>query len=141
MGEKVTYKCIATTQDTGDPVFYVAKGESHMEVILDTTDKCINVWYVTSKKKGDMKAMLDHLVTQVPTSTVRFISPMSDKEKDIAEQAIAGLMLPHVQFDSRHENERNIEDVLVGFKEEVLEFDGRQATALVGQWETKANND
>jgi protein gp37 len=136
MDEKVTYRCIATTQDTGDPVFYVAKGESHMEVILDTTDKCINVWYVTSKKKGDMKAMMDHLVDQVPTNKVRFISPMSSEEKDIVDRAIDGVSMPHLEFNSRNENDRDIRDALNGFKEEVLEFDNKKTTALVGEWIT-----
>lgn len=137
MDEKVTYRCIATTQDTGDPVFYVGKGGSHMEVILDTTDKCINVWYVTSKKKGDMKAMMDHLVDQVPINKVRFISPMSSDEKDIVDQAIDGVTLPHVEFNSRNDNDRDIHDALTGFKEEVLEFDNDQTTALVGEWITE----
>lgn len=132
--EKVTYQCIAATQDTGDPVFYVAKGESHMEVILDTTDKCINVWYVTSEKKGDMKAMLDHLVEQLPINTLRFISPLDSEHKQVLSEAINQVNLPHVSFKEEPEHARDIHDALDGFEEVELDFDGKKCQALVGEW-------
>lgn len=133
--EKVTYVCIATTQDTGDPVFRVMKDDSHMEVILDTEDKCINVWYVSSRKKGDMKAMLDHLVPQVGTNTLRFIYPMRDSDKKVVEHAIQKLSLGHTTRDMSDNEDKNIHDVLHGFDEVALEFDGQKVPCLVGEWE------
>lgn len=134
MTEKITYQCIAATEDTGDPVFYVAKGDSHMEVILDTADKCINVWYVTSEKKGDMKAMLDHLVKQVPTNKIRFIAPLREKEKQVLNKAINGLNMPHVTMKEDPEHARDIHEAVDGFEEVELDSDGEKCRALVGEW-------
>lgn len=78
---QLTFKRIATTEDTGDPVIQAEFTDvgSHMKVIIDTADEILRVAFVKSEAKGDMSRILDEIVRQVGWTHVMFLTPLNDQ--------------------------------------------------------------
>lgn len=132
---EVKYQRISRTQDTGDSVIKAEYGDSNMTFIVDSEENRINVWYVASYEKGDMKTMLDHLMSRLPTNEIIFIAPMSDEDKEIANEVYKRAGFPQVNFDNV-ENDRSIRDALHGFSEETIDTERGEVTVLKGQWDS-----
>lgn len=133
---EVKVKAIATTEDTNDPVLRVWIGDSKADVIVDTEDECLNVWYIESVKEGDMKRMMDYAVDLTEYNWIQFLYPMSEEEKGILDEVVEDV---HPKAEERFEddtNNKNIRDVLEGFQEVNKEKDGTEPHMLVGFWET-----
>jgi len=146
---------IANTQDTEDPVLRVTLGESFADIIVDTEKESLNVWYVQSVNQGDMKRMLDYIVTKTGLDWLQFIAPMDKKEKDLAEQMasrlknvvlgnqdgtrLCGPSVPTGSTDPPLTTGRDIEDVLDGFQHVVEDDNGEKIPMLVGFWDADRN--
>lgn len=118
--ETVTYEGLDRTEDTGDPVIRVrVRGTpSKMDTILDRENRTINVWHVNSERTGDMKRMLNGVVSQLGWTSVCFLSPLDDLKAD---------------------HQTQLKDRLDGFEpttETIEHPDGREEEQLryVGEW-------
>lgn len=134
-GKEVRFQVIDTTEDTGDPVIRVSYGGSHATVIIEKGAETINVWTIDSKEPGDMKTMLDEVVSQVKFDWVQFVAPFDDQMKEEADKLYEELGVPDEKKFSNDENDRNIRDVLDGFEEVTEHHRGQEIPLLVGFWE------
>lgn len=79
---RLTFEQIDTTEDTGDPVIQADLPDtgSWLIVIPDPfpDPECLRVQQVDSKRRGDMKTMLDEIVTQLGQTTLRFMNPLDE---------------------------------------------------------------
>jgi len=76
----LTFERIARTEDTNDAVIEAKFQDSgsfiHAIIVDDESDESvIRVWLVESRRKGDMKLMLDEMCRQLETNRVDFLEP------------------------------------------------------------------
>jgi len=77
--QSVMIEQVDRTQDTSDPVFQAAIGESWLSFLFPT-DRNDDLWIhmVQSDKRGDMKRMLDHICLKYECTRIRFCTPLND---------------------------------------------------------------
>lgn len=135
---EVSYSIVAETHDHGDMVARAEYGESSMTFIVDSENHRINVWHVNSAEKGDMKTMLDHLMSHVPTDEVMFIDPLTEEDKQVANLVYRRMGMEEASFDAQ-ENNRDIREALHGFTEETIETARGEIEVLTGTWDSERN--
>jgi len=128
---------IANTQDTNDPVIRLRIGESFADVIIATESECLNVWYIQSEVKGDMKRMLDFMVTKTGLEWIQFIAPLDQRDKKIVDEVVSDFRPSLARQDSTRSNGRDITDAVDGFENVVVEENGKEIPMLVGFWDTE----
>jgi len=135
MTRKVSGDIIAVTEDTQDPVLRVTIGDSKGYIIVATESDCLNIWYIQSEQKGDMKKMLDYVVKKTGLDWLQFIHPMGDEEKEVLQTLIEDISRERGIEVDKTLHDRNIEEALDGFQRVEEEFDGNEVELLVGFWE------
>lgn len=84
---RLRYQQIATTEDSDDPVIRATFEDtgSVAEIIIDQGDGILRVGTVTSRRKGDMRLILDDVTTQLGIFTIRFLNPLTEYGSTIEE--------------------------------------------------------
>ena len=96
-GHEITVEQIATTEDTGDPVFEARCGEAYL-TFLFPPEEPHDVWihHVHSPEPGGMSAMLDFICEEYECESLRFVNVLNDNllEKvdggTVVEETFAG---------------------------------------------------
>lgn len=141
MSDEIETAIIATTEDNGDPVLRVNLDGSMADVIIDTEDECLNIWEINSKKKGDMKKMIDYLVSEIGYDWVQFIAPMEEQEKVVADNIIDELGLNEEKKFNEQKNNKDIDEVLNGFEPVTEYYQGKKVPMLVGFWDAEEDEE
>jgi hypothetical protein len=131
----VKYNQIDETQDTNDPVMRATLNESRMTFIIDTEAKCVNVWNIRSESKGEMKMMMDHLMSSIKYDWVKFIAPLDDSTKKEANRLYSKMGVEDkIGYDVGEEG-TNITEALDGFEYVEEQHGNQEVPMLVGFWE------
>ena len=123
---RLSFEKIAETEDTGEPVIEARFEDtaSFLNVILDQENEVLRVAHVQSNYQGDMKRMMDEIVSQIGWNDVRFLTPLTE-------------------FGSP------LEDRLEGFEKQTEELPDdapakehqQEIEVLVGTWEVDRDRD
>jgi len=89
--DDVTVERIATTEDTGDPVFEARCGDAYM-TFLFPPEEPHDIWvhHVASPESGGMSTMLDYICDEYECELIRFVNVLNE---NLAETVTGGTIV------------------------------------------------
>lgn len=122
---------IATTKDTGDPVFHAELGDAWADIIV--ADARLYIHFIEATGDTRMSELMDALVTHFGNDIVQFMNPLDDvKNRDPV----------NIWQGARDDNGRlpRLDDLLDGFRRaKWTSPEGVTVECYVGKWD--ANRD
>lgn len=98
MGRQLTYDKIDETEIKGLPVIKAefTDTKSWMTIIPEQDHDRIRILMVESRRRGDMRSMLDNLTAQLQSTTLRFMTPLNSELEGRLQGFTKGVEVPDV---------------------------------------------
>ena len=133
---KLEMEVMGVLETTGDLAVKCMIGKSQGVFFIDTDGQWVNIFYVSSKQKGDMKKMIDFVVNWTGISWCKGLSPLGDNF-DIFIDELEKRLPHHLSLEEETENARSIYDAIDWYTEVEDEYAGDTIDMLVFEWDVE----
>lgn len=110
-------------KENGDLVIEINKDKSKLIAFIDRKNSRNYIYYISSKKKGDMKKMINYLIDKTNYQHLWFISPLTKKDKKLISKMFG------IEPDFK-----GIKDVLKNYYKAKVKYENKKCVMLVCQW-------